>query len=94
MKMLILSDCQPLILSDYIVQDEVEEEEHIPADLWHVKKLKDCDFWFLKSCKSNTITICLLQLLPFVMLKLPPLLHLPPLCKAKVAFVSVVTSLV
>ena len=32
-------------------KEEEEKEEKIPTDLWEIKKLKDCDFWFLKSSK-------------------------------------------
>lgn len=34
-----------------VLQDEEKDDElsKIPKELWAVKKIEDCDFWFLKS---------------------------------------------
>ncbi|KAL4216396.1 Vacuolar protein [Mactra antiquata] len=39
-------------------QEEVaEEEEKIPRDLWQIKRLQDCNFWFLKDMNMEPVDI-------------------------------------
>ncbi|XP_060590188.1 intermembrane lipid transfer protein VPS13C-like [Ruditapes philippinarum] len=34
-------------------EEEGEEEEKMPGDIWQIKKISDCDFWFLKSADDT-----------------------------------------
>ena len=37
----------------YVLQEEGEEEDKMPGEIWQIKKISDCDFWFLKTGMLN-----------------------------------------